>query len=263
MIARLTVLSTKCPSFVETLSSRHMEFITRPRERRQNRFRRQVRRSAPLAREFCEFDWQVKSAVEKKINPRKLTFVGKHFDLAQAETSLNTDELNGHVLSDEWAGTCEWFCGALFELSRIPGTQRVPLQVCAAVADANLEVLKRTVTATTSSRDSHNSNGLRRQKIDPPPRWCFLLSLGAFLPIWNLISCFAVIREKCRTRSCSRWLINWLSICHIGTCWWKQIISHSSAHWVRFSWLEWGGQSSPFRWILQGLFEVLNWLKLC
>lgn len=52
---QLTVLATNRPRFVEAFASRHMKFVARPRECRQNRVGAQIWRCAALTREFWEF----------------------------------------------------------------------------------------------------------------------------------------------------------------------------------------------------------------
>lgn len=107
----------------------------------------------------------------------ELTVIRKHFDLTQTKTSLNANELNGHVLTDKRSCTCERFRCTLIELSRVPSTQWIPLKICAAVPDSNLEILKWTLTAATASCNSDNSNRLRCQQIDSPPWRRFFLRL--------------------------------------------------------------------------------------
>lgn len=202
--------------FIEAAAARHMEFVARPRECRQNGFGTGIWRCAALAREFWEMSIKLISDDHKRLESSSLTIVGKHFDFAKAQTSLDTDELNGHKLSDEWARAGECFCCAFVKLSRIPSAERIPLKISAAVTDADFEVLQRALTTTSASRDSHHSDCLWRQQINTPPRWSFFLRLRTFLSIRDLVSWFSIVRIVCWARSRCRWLIDWLSVRYVG-----------------------------------------------
>jgi hypothetical protein len=130
-----------------------------------------------------------------------LTIIGENLDLAEAQTSLDSDELNGHELSDEWAGASERLSCSLVKLSRLPGAQRIALEISAAIADADLEILQWTVAAAASRRDPHDSDRLRREKIDAPPGRYLFLGLGALLTVGNLISWLAIVSVERWTRS--------------------------------------------------------------
>lgn len=113
----LTVLPTHLPRLVEALSPSNVKFIARLGERRQDRIGVQIRRRTSIRRKLI---------------------VREHFHLAQTQTTLDSDQLNRNVLTDQRPGTCEALRRPFVHRPRIPGAQWIPLQVRTAVAHSNL-----------------------------------------------------------------------------------------------------------------------------
>lgn len=164
--------------------------------------------------------------------------VGEGLDLAKTKAALDADQLYGHVLSDKWAGAGEGLHNTLIEGARIPGTQRVALQIDAAVTHSNLKILQRLMATAAACGDAHHVDSLWREQIDAPPwRW-LLLGLRALLTIGilnyqnhvlllrpitpakyvfvaYLISRFAVVGIASRTTARVRTLVDGLAVGHI------------------------------------------------
>lgn len=109
--------------------------------------------------------------------------VGEGLHLAQTEAALHTHQLNGHILADQWARAREGLHHALVQGARIPGAQRISLQIRTAVAHTDLQILQWLMAAAAARRYPHHVHRLRSEKVDAPPRRWLLLRLGALLAI--------------------------------------------------------------------------------
>lgn len=107
---------------------------------------------------------------------------------------------------------------ALTYCARIPGAQRIPLQIKAAIADPNLDVLQRRIAAAAARRDPHHPDGLRREQIHLPPRRHLLLCFRALLFVGILVAQLAVVGQAGRAGARRRRLIGRLAVRNIRTC---------------------------------------------
>lgn len=137
----LTVLPTHLPRLVEALSPGYVKFVARLGERRQDRIGVQIRRRTSIRRKLI---------------------VREYFHLAKTQTTLDSDQLNRNVLTDQRPGTCEALGRPFVHRPRIPGAQWIPLQIRTAVSHSNLQILQRLMTAAAPSGDPHNPNRFRR-----------------------------------------------------------------------------------------------------